>query len=55
MADDKRKRAPDDGPDGVDKWGTNGYGLIINGKKVEAVPAEMEPVEEEDIDEIEET
>ena len=51
MADEKRKRAPADGPDGIDKWGTNGYGLIVNGKKVKPVPAEMDTEEVEEIEE----
>lgn len=51
MADDKRKLAPADGPDGIDKWGTNGYGLIVNGKKVKPVPAEMDVDEVEDEEE----
>lgn len=48
MAD--RKIAPAEGPHGVDRWTSNGYGLVINGKKVEP-PAEKE---EQDIEEIEE-
>lgn len=35
---DKREFAPAEGPDGVDRWTSNGYGLIIGGKKVK--PAE---------------
>lgn len=46
----ERKKAPAEGPHGVDGWTSNGYGLMINGKKVEP-PAEEE---EQDIDEIEE-
>lgn len=45
MAD--TKKAPEEGPHGVDQWSCNGYGLILNGKKVE-------PVKEPEIDEIEE-
>ena len=48
MAENK-KPAPLEGPNGVDRWTSNGYGLMLNGKKVEP-PAE----EKEDIDEIEE-
>ena len=44
------KKAPNEGPNGVDNWTSNGYGLLINGKKVEP-PAEEA---EQDIDEIEE-
>ena len=42
------KKVPEEGPNGVDQWTSNGYGLILNGKKVEP------PKEEKDIDEIEE-
>lgn len=45
------KKAPTEGPHGVDRWTSNGYGLTINGKKVEP-PTEKE---EQDIEEIEET
>lgn len=45
----EHKKAPAEGPHGVDRWTSNGYGLTINGKKVEP-PAE----EEQDIVEIEE-
>lgn len=51
----KTRKAPADGPDGIDRWGTNGYGLEVDGKPVPPVPQEMDPVEEEeDLDEIEE-
>lgn len=43
------KKAPAEGPNGVDRWTSNGYGLTVNGKKVEP-PKEQE----KDIDEIEE-
>lgn len=46
----ERKQAPAEGPHGVDRWTSNGYGLTIGGKKVEP-PAEKE---EQDIEEIEE-
>lgn len=45
---DKRKIAPEEGPHGVDRWTSNGYGLMINGIPVE--PTE----EEEESDAIEE-
>lgn len=48
---DKRKLAPEEGPHGVDRWTSNGFGLTVNGKKVE--PPE-ETSDEETIDEIEE-
>ena len=46
------KKAPEEGPNGVDRWTSNGYGIRINGKKGEP-PKEEEP-KEADIDEIEE-
>jgi hypothetical protein len=44
----ERKQAPAEGPNGVDRWTSNGYGLTIGGKKVEP------PTEETDVEEIEE-
>lgn len=44
------KKVPVEGPHGVDRWTSNGYGLVIDGKKVEP-PSETD---EKDIDEIEE-
>ena len=32
---DERKKAPIEGPNGVDRWTSNGYGLTIDGKPVE--------------------
>ena len=52
---DKRNIAPDEGPHGVDRWSSNGFGLTINGKEV--VPLDTEEKEDDetqDIDEIEE-
>ncbi len=43
---DKRKIAPEEGPHGVDRWTSNGYGLMINGIPVEP------PEDEDDTDEI---
>ena len=48
--DDNRKVAPEEGPHGVDRWTSNGYGLTVNGKKVEPPEDKKEP----EIDEIEE-
>ena len=48
---DKRKKAPEEGPNGVDRWTSNGYGIRVNGKKVETP---KEKAEEPQIDEIEE-
>lgn len=48
MADNKKK-APAEGPNGVDRWTSNGYGIRVDGKKAEP-PKE----ENSDIDEIEE-
>lgn len=30
----EKRLAPDEGPNGIDRWTCNGYGLTINGKKV---------------------
>lgn len=46
----ENKKAPLEGPNGVDSWTSNGYGLTIGGKKVEPPKEEKD----EDIDEIEE-
>ena len=48
---DDKKKVPVDGPNGVDRFTSNGYGLRVNGKKVE--PVKDQPVDAEDIDEIE--
>lgn len=48
---ENRKKAPEEGPNGVDRWTCNGYGLTVNGKKVEPPEAEKQ---NPDIDEIEE-
>lgn len=39
---DKRRKAPEEGPHGVDRWTSNGYGLTIGGKKVKP-PEEPDP------------
>ena len=44
-----RKQAPAEGPNGVDRWTSNGYGLTIGGKKVEPITEA-----DDDIDEVEE-
>lgn len=49
---DKKIKAPDEGPHGVDRWTSNGYGLTVNGKKVD--PPKENDTDEEQIDEIEE-
>lgn len=46
---EEKKKAPEEGPNGVDRWTSNGYGLTIGGKKVEPPKAE-----EKNVDEIEE-
>lgn len=48
---EKRKLAPEEGPNGVDSWTSNGYGLIIDGKKVEPL---QQDEDDQNIDEIEE-
>ncbi len=42
MAHIEKKQAPEDGPDGVDRWSSNGYGLRIDG--IEVIPAEKEEI-----------
>lgn len=39
------KKAPEEGPHGVDRWTSSGYGLIVDGKPVEP------PEDDEDEDE----
>ena len=41
MTDEKQKQAPEEGPCGVDRWTSNGYGLTIDGITVTS-PAEKE-------------
>ena len=41
MDDKKTISAPEEGPDGVDRWTSNGYGLCIDGIRVES-PTEKE-------------
>lgn len=49
---ENRNKAPDEGPKGVDRWTSNGYGIRINGKKVE--PVETEEKADKEVDDIEE-
>lgn len=46
-----RKKAPEEGPHGVDRWTSSGYGLTLDGKKVD--PPTEKP-DKQDIEEIEE-
>lgn len=41
MTDTKRTQAPEEGPHGVDRWTSNGYGLRIDGIEVTS-PEEKE-------------
>lgn len=50
---DKKKLAPEEGPHGVDRWTSNGYGLTVNGKKVEPI-TEDDDKDKAEIDDIEE-
>ena len=34
------KRAPEEGPNGVDRWTSNGYGLCIDGVEVNSAAEE---------------
>ena len=36
--DENKIREPEEGPNGVDRWTSNGFGLMIDGKEV--VPPE---------------
>lgn len=49
---ENNKKAPDEGPNGVDRWTSNGYGLVVNGKKVN--PPEEEQGITHAVDEIDE-
>lgn len=46
----RRKLAPIDGPDGVDRWTSNGYGLILDGEPVTPI-AEIRKKEKQGVDE----
>lgn len=49
---DKRKLAPEEGPHGVDRWTSNGYGLVVDGKEVKPLDEADDQIEEiEEIDE----
>lgn len=50
---EKNKLAPTEGPEGVDRWTSNGYGITLGGKAVEPIEAE-EDTKEDTVDEIEE-
>ena len=41
--EEKKIKAPEEGPNGVDRWTSNGYGLTIDG--VEAAPPEEKEAE----------
>lgn len=41
MSAGKKKHAPEEGPNGVDRWTSNGYGLCIDGIEV-TPPAEAD-------------
>lgn len=49
--EDKRRKEPDEGPNGIDRWASNGYGITIGGKKVKPIDSEER---EEDVDKIDE-
>ena len=46
------KKAPAEGPHGVDRWTSNGYGLRVNGQKVE--PPKEDDKKDKEIDKIKE-
>lgn len=39
----KQQLEPEEGPNGVDRWTSNGYGIVIGGKKVEPPTETDEP------------
>lgn len=41
MTDTRQNREPEEGPNGIDRWTSNGYGLMIDGVTVTS-PAEKE-------------
>lgn len=47
-----KPKIPEEGPHGVDRWTSNGYGLTLDGKVVKP-PEEDQPDDIEDIIEIE--
>lgn len=50
----KQNMAPEEGPNGVDRWTSNGYGIRIDGKPIkEYVPEEKDEDEIDEIDEVE--
>ena len=49
---EKRKPAPAEGPHGVDRWSSNGYGITIGGKEVKPIDAGQE--DDKSTDEVEE-
>ena len=52
---EKKRRAPEEGPRGVDRWTSNGYGITVGGKKVEPPKdGERPEPEKKAVDEIEE-
>lgn len=51
---DKEKLEPMEGPNGVDRWSSNGFGLTVNGKKVEPITEDDAKENTEEIDDIEE-
>lgn len=51
----ERKNEPAEGPNGVDGWTSNGYGLLIDGKNVEPAAEEKDQeIKDQEIEEIEE-
>lgn len=46
MEENKNNIAPDDGPDGVDRWSSNGYGVTISDTPKKD-PNKIDEIEEE--------
>ena len=50
----KSKMAPEEGPDGIDRWTSNGHGITFNGKRLVQVAGPDYDSPDYKFDEIEE-
>lgn len=50
--ENKKRKVPEEGPNGVDRWSSNGYGVTIGGKKVTPTEEKPEPKEVDEIEEV---
>lgn len=51
MTDEPKNQAPAEGPHGVDRWASNGYGLTVDGKEVTPLAKENEHEQDNDAEE----